>query len=96
MTRASSRTPPYTLVTRKTRELRRGEAIFVRGLGTIPIIGVMPLPRGQALIALARDDLAVISNPDAPWEALTPTKVFRAPVTWCAACRSVGRFCRVS
>lgn len=86
-----------TRVARMTRELRRGEAIYVRGIGTVPVVSVMPLPRGQALIVLARDDLAVISTPDAEWEALCPQAPveFLARVTFCATCRGVGRTCRL-
>ncbi|WP_169809294.1 hypothetical protein [Actinomadura chibensis] len=43
---------PVAPVTRRTAELRRGNAIYVRGIGTVPVVAVMPLPRGQALIVL--------------------------------------------
>jgi hypothetical protein len=88
---------PAAPVTRMTSELRRGDAIYVRGIGTVPVVGVLPLPRGQALIVLARDDLGVISTPAAEWEALCPDAPveFLARVTFCATCRGVGRTCRL-
>ena len=84
-------------VTRMTAELCRGDAIYVRGIGTIPVAAVQPLPRGQMLIALARDDLAVISTPGAEWEALCPDAPaeFLARVTFCSTCRGAGRTCRL-
>ncbi|QXJ22517.1 hypothetical protein AGRA3207_003532 [Actinomadura graeca] len=88
---------PSAPVTRMTAELRRGNAIYIRGIGTVPVVGVLPLPRGQALIVLARDDLAVISTPAAEWEALcadAPVE-FLARVTFCSTCRGVGRTCRL-
>jgi hypothetical protein len=94
MTRSAKPAEP---VTRMTAELRRGDAIYVRGIGTVPVVSVLPLPRNQSLIVLARDDLAVISTPAAEWEALcseAPVQ-FLARVTFCSTCRGVGRTCRL-
>lgn len=94
MTRPTKTPAP---VTRTTADLRRGNAVYVRGIGTVPVAAVLPLPRGQMLIVLARDDLAVISTPAAEWEALCPDAPveFLARVTFCATCRGVGRTCRL-
>ncbi|WUI00962.1 hypothetical protein OHR68_03830 [Spirillospora sp. NBC_00431] len=92
-----TRPPNAVKATRTTAELRRGEAIYVRGIGTIPVAAVLPLPRGQMLIVLARDDLAVISTPGAEWDAVCPAAPveFLARATFCSTCRGVGRTCRL-
>ncbi|MFC9975209.1 hypothetical protein ACFVH6_30375 [Spirillospora sp. NPDC127200] len=85
-----------TATTRTTRELRKGDAIHVRGIGAVAVVGTLALPGGQMLILLARDDLAVVSTPDARWDALCLTApLFTATVTFCSACRGVGRTCRL-
>jgi hypothetical protein len=81
-------------VTRTAGQIGPGDAVVVRGLGTVAVREVVPLPSGELLIVLGRDRLAVISSPASEWvvrpSPLPGRTVLERRDRWCQRCGGRG------